>query len=34
MSLRDPLVAFRQMRDHAREAMNLVAGKGRADLDC
>ena len=33
MSLRDPLIALRQMRDHAREAMNLVAGKGRADLD-
>jgi hypothetical protein len=29
MSLRDPLVALRQMRDHAREAMNLVAGKGQ-----
>jgi hypothetical protein len=33
MSLRDPLVALRQMRDHAREAINLVAGKSRADLD-
>jgi uncharacterized protein with HEPN domain len=33
MSLRDPVVALRQMRDHAREAMNLVAGKSRADLD-
>ena len=32
MSLRDPLVALRQMRDHSREAMNLVAGKSRADL--
>ena len=33
MSLHDPLVALRQMRDHAREAMNLVGGKSRADLD-
>jgi hypothetical protein len=32
MSRRDPLVALRQMRDHALEAMNLAAGKSRADL--
>ena len=33
MSLHDPLVALRQMREHARETMSLVAGKSRADLD-
>jgi uncharacterized protein with HEPN domain len=33
MSRRDPLVALRQMRDHGREAMDLVASKSRADLD-
>jgi len=32
MSRRDPLVALRQMRDHALEAMNLAVGKSRADL--
>jgi uncharacterized protein with HEPN domain len=33
MSLRDPLIALEQMRDHAKEAMNLLASKGRADLE-
>lgn len=33
MSLHDPLIALRQMRDHAREAMTLVAGKSRAALE-
>lgn len=33
MSRHDPLVALRQMRDHAREAMSLVVGQSRADLD-
>src|ERR1035437_4222071 len=33
MSLREPLTALRQMRDHAREALDLLAGKSRADLD-
>jgi uncharacterized protein with HEPN domain len=33
MSQHDPLVALRHMLDHAREAMGLVRGKTRADLD-
>jgi len=33
MSLHDPLIAVAQMRDHAREAMTLLAGKSRADLE-
>jgi uncharacterized protein with HEPN domain len=33
MSLRDPLIALEQMRDHASEAMSLLAGKGRTDLE-
>lgn len=33
MSKRDPLVFYRHMLDHAREAMALVQGKTRADLD-
>ena len=32
MSLRDPHVALLQMRDHAREAVSLLAGKSRTDL--
>lgn len=33
MSLHDPLIAFKQMRDHAREAMTLLAGKSRVALE-
>jgi uncharacterized protein with HEPN domain len=33
MSQHDPLVALRHMLDHAREAIELARGKGRADLD-
>ncbi len=33
MSKRDPLVFYRHMLDHAREAMAVVQGKLRADLD-
>jgi uncharacterized protein with HEPN domain len=33
MSKRDPLVFYRHMLDHAWEAMALVQGKTRADLD-
>ena len=33
MSLHDPLIAVAQMRDHAREAMTLLAGKSRVDLE-
>ena len=33
MSLHDPLIAFRQMRDHAQEAMALLAGKSRSELE-
>jgi uncharacterized protein with HEPN domain len=33
MSLREPLTALRQMRDHAREALDILAGKRRTDLD-
>jgi uncharacterized protein with HEPN domain len=33
MSRRDPLVSLRQMRDHAREVVELVRGRNRSDLD-
>jgi uncharacterized protein with HEPN domain len=33
MSRHDPLITLRQMRDHAQEAMTLLAGKSRADLE-
>lgn len=33
MSRRDPLVALRQMRDHAVEALALAADRTRRDLD-
>lgn len=33
MARRDPLVALRQMRDHANEAITLAAGRRRRDLD-
>lgn len=33
MSRRDPAVSLRQMRDHAREALELVRGRSRSDLD-
>jgi len=33
MSHRDPLVPFRHMLDHSREAVGMLAGKSRADLD-
>ena len=33
MSQHDPLVALRHMLDHAREAVELVQGRSRADLD-
>jgi uncharacterized protein with HEPN domain len=33
MSKRDPFVFYRHMLDHAREAMDLVQGRTRADLD-
>lgn len=33
MSRRDPLVTLRQMRDHAAEAVALVAHRRRRDLD-
>lgn len=33
MSKRDPLAFYQHMLDHAREAMALVQGKTRADLD-
>lgn len=33
MSRRDPLVALRQMRDHAAEAVALLARRKRRDLD-
>jgi uncharacterized protein with HEPN domain len=32
MSRRDPLIALRQMRDHAREALALLHNRSRADL--
>lgn len=33
MSRRDPAISLRQMRDHAQEAMDLVRGRDRSDLD-
>ncbi len=33
MSRRDPQVTLRQMRDHAREARDLVAGRSKTDFD-
>lgn len=33
MSKREPLVALRHMRDHAREALALIQYKHRVDLD-
>ena len=33
MSRRDPMVAVQQMRDHGREAMEMVEGRHRVDLD-
>ncbi|KPJ76930.1 MAG: hypothetical protein AMS14_01405 [Planctomycetes bacterium DG_20] len=33
MTQHDPMVSLSQMRDHAREALDLVAGRGRGDLD-
>ena len=33
MSKRDPGITLHQMRDHAREAMQLSQGKRRGDLD-
>ena len=33
MSRRDPLVSVHHMLDHAREAIELVRGRSRSDLD-
>jgi uncharacterized protein with HEPN domain len=33
MSRHDPLVSVRQMLDHAREAVAMVRGRSRGDLD-
>lgn len=33
MSRRDPLVSVHHMLDHAREAIDLVRGRSRPDLD-
>jgi len=33
MSQRDPLIPFRHMLDHAREAVGMMSGKTRADLE-
>jgi hypothetical protein len=33
MTRRDPLVRVRHMLDHAREAVGMVRGRSRADLD-
>jgi uncharacterized protein with HEPN domain len=33
MTLHDDEVSLRQMRDHAREALDLIRGRVRADLD-
>ena len=33
MPRRDPLVTLKQMRDHAREAMEMARGRKREDLD-
>ncbi len=33
MTRHDPIVSVRQMLDHAREAVEMVRGRSRADLD-
>ncbi len=33
MSRHDPLVSVRQMLDHAREAVAMIRGRSRSDLD-
>jgi uncharacterized protein with HEPN domain len=33
MSRRDPVISLRQMLDHAQEAVALVKGRSRSDLD-
>jgi len=33
MSRRDPATSLRQMRDHAREALELMRDRTRSDLD-
>jgi uncharacterized protein with HEPN domain len=33
LSRRDPTISLRQMRDHAQEAVDLIRGRGRSDLD-
>jgi len=33
MSQHDPTVSVRQMLDHAREAVEMIQGRSRADLD-
>jgi hypothetical protein len=33
MSRHDPLVSVRQMLDHAREAVAMIRGRSRADLE-
>ena len=33
MTLHNPLVSVRQMLDHTREALEMVGGRSRADLD-
>ena len=33
MTLHDPIVPVRHMLDHAREAVEMVRGRSRADLD-
>jgi uncharacterized protein with HEPN domain len=33
LSQRDPAISLRQMRDHAQEAVELVRGRRRPDLD-
>jgi uncharacterized protein with HEPN domain len=33
MSRHDPLVSVRQMLDHTREAVAMVRGRSRGDLD-
>ncbi len=33
MSKHDPNAALRQMRDHAQEALHMIEGRSRGDLD-
>jgi uncharacterized protein with HEPN domain len=33
MSKRDPAIALQQMLSHAKEAVNIIQGKSRKDLD-